>query len=224
MKNETLDNVLSKLISNVLFNIHTIQPGKIDAYYGHTERKARVIPLVKLLDDKNNSYQIDPIDNVPVIFPSASSFNLLFPLKKDDPCLLLFSEVPLGNYLQGSGKVVDADDSNKFELANCICVPGLSGFRNVPNASTKIEIGDDDSITLETTTGKLKIEKTGNITFDDGTEPMVLGTVFDTWITSVLISIFNGHTHSSPAGGSTGTPSSPLTAPINYLSTFIKGK
>lgn len=220
---ENIVDVFNQWFDSRLNNVHTILPGKIEEYLGHTERKARVKPLVKLKTLKNESISINPIDNVPVIFPSSGNFNMLWPLQKGDGCLLLFSESPIGNFLNSTLEQ-DSDSLDRFALEDCICIPGLHSFKNVPTAKSKIEVGDDDSITFETTLGKIKIEPSGNIIFDDGTEPMVLGTTFDNWITSILISIFNAHTHSSPAGGSTGTPSSPLTPPINYLSTFIKGK
>ena len=223
--NKDISRVLNEWFDNKLFEIHTVLPGKFVSYEGHNTRKSRVQPLITMRDDKNDTYRIDPIDNVPVIFPSNSKFNFLFPIRPNDGCLLLFSEVSIGNYLNSRGNIVDPDDNNKFDLTDCIAIPGLWSFNNIPSSTTiSIEIGDDDSITLETSLGKMKIESSGNITFDDGREPYVLGTALNTWITTVLLTIFNAHTHSSPAGGSTGTPSTPLTAPTNYLSNFIKGK
>lgn len=224
MKNQNMPNILQKFKDSMFFNIHTILPGKI-VTYDDTQKKAKIQVLVKLKDTENNVYNIDPIDGVPVIFPISAGFELKYPLKKDDGCLLLFSEAPIGNYLVGSGMiVVDADDAGRFELTDCIAIPGLFQFSSIPAPTAKIEIETSGNIIIESTAGKIKIEPSGAITLDDGTEAYVLGNVLDTWITSVLISIFNAHTHSSPAGGSTGTPSSPLTPPINYLSTFIKGK
>lgn len=222
---ESINNVFDTFLDSRLEDIHTILPGEIVSYQGHNERKATVKPLVKLRTHLNKISEIQPIDSVPVIFPSTKQFNFLFPLNKGDGVLLLFSEAGIGNYL-ASTTVQDADDLRRFDLSDCIAIPGMWSFKNTPtNTNTNIEIGDDGSILLESTLGKIKIEASGNITMDDGTEPFVLGTTLDTWITATLLTIFNAHTHTSASPGSpTSTPSSPLTPPINYLSNFIKGK
>jgi hypothetical protein len=225
---ENINDAFNLFFDNKLTNVHTIIPGQIEEYQGHTERKARVKPLVKLKTINNKSISINPIDNVPVIFPSANSFNLLFPLNKGDGCLLLFSESPIGNFL-GSANEQESDSLVRFSLTDCIALVGLHSFRNVPNAQTKIEIGDDFSITLETTTGKIKIETSGNITFDDGTEPYMLGTTwksaYDTYM-NVVASITPGNEAANAAALSAIKAAAIvlLTQHTSILSNFIKGK
>jgi len=128
-------------------NIHTMIPGKIESYSGHTERKAKVKPLVRLRAVNGEELDIPPIDNVPVIFPSSGTFSLLYPLKKGDGCLILFSEVGIGAYLKGKVEVT-ADSLSKFALTDAICIPGLWSFRNVPNSTSTIEITDSGNIEL----------------------------------------------------------------------------
>jgi len=73
--------------------------------------------------------------------------------------------------------------------------------------------------------GKLKYEGT-LIDLLGATESFVKGDTFNTWLISTLLVAFNTHTHSGVTSGpsSTGTPSTVLTSPINYLSTKIKGE
>lgn len=225
---ENIVDIFNQFFENKLNNIHTILPGQIEAYQGHTERKATVKPLVKLKTINNKLIQINPIDNVPVIFPSANSFNLLFPVNKGDGCLLLFSESPIGNYLNSANEQ-DANDLSRFSLTDCIAIVGLHSFKNVPEAQTSIEIGDDYSITLETTLGKIKIETSGNITFDDGTESFMLGntwkTAYDTYM-NVVAAITPGNEAANAAALSAikAAAITLLTQHASILSTFIKGK
>lgn len=142
-----LSRVLNEWLDNKLFEIHTCIPGKFVSY-SSSERKAKVQPLVKPRDNKNDTFQIDPIDNVPVIFPGTNNFNLLFPISNGDGCLILFSETSIGNFLNGTGDVVDADDSNRFELTDCIAIPGLWGFKNIPSPTNKIELNNAGKITI----------------------------------------------------------------------------
>ena len=230
---ETLENWLD----DQLFDVHTMIPGQILNYEGHTTRKATVQPQVKLRNRFNKIVDIQPITDVPVMFPSSSNFNMLFPLNRGDGVLLLFAESGIGNFLNSTNEIVDADDLNRFELTDCIAIPGLWSFKNTPIVTvndndfyisyqnSKIQIvKDTGEIIIENAAGKVKITAAGEFIMLDGTEPMVLGTVFDTWVTSILLTLYNAHTHSIPAGGSTNPPSVPLTPPINYLSTLIKGK
>ena len=194
-------------------------------------------------DYKNNLYQIDPIDNVPVVLPCAAGFELKFLIQKGDGCLLVFSEMPLGNYLNIKGQLntVDADDMTKFDLTDCIAIPGLYPFSKVPTPNNYIEIDDSDNITIQsdtgsilqqTTSGKVEVDSAGNIVFNDGTESYVLGDSFETAMTTV-INLLIGHTHDVigvQAGASTITSSvsaalAALSNPVTgNLSTQIKGK
>lgn len=62
------------------------------------------------------------------------------------------------------------------------------------------------------------------------TEPFVLGTTLDTWITGTLKTIFDAHIHTTTATVGLGAPgvisppTAPLTAPSNHLSTKIFGE
>lgn len=238
-------NMLFKFRDDMLFNIHTIQPGKI-VTFDQIQKKAKVQPLIKLKDTRNNIYSVDPIDNVPVVFPIVAGFELKFPLTKDDGCLLFFSELPLGNYLNIGGDLimVDADDANKFELTDCIAIPGLYPFKKVPTPSNAIEVDENNnfiiktdlgsitidqtgSILLETTVGKMEIDTAGNITFNDGTEAYVLGTSHQT----ALLALTTAIAGITPAGSSAGNITSIQTAFATFagtlatmLSTQIKGK
>lgn len=190
MKKENIDEVMSLWLANKLDNVHTVLPGQIVNYEGHTTRKAEVKVMLKLRNVHNKIVEISPIKNVPVIFPCTKNFNILFPLKKNDGCLLLFSESAIGDFLlNANNTAIEAEDLNRFDLSDCICIPGLYSFTNNPDVSSlnstdfwiqfqnaTINIIDStNEIILKTTTGKIKIESSGAITFDDGTESYVLG-------------------------------------------------
>lgn len=228
MKQENINEVFNLWFNNKLDGVHTILPGQIVNYEGHSTRKAEVKVMVKLRNCHNQIIEIAPIKNVPVIFPSTKNFNLLFPLQKNDGCLLVFSESSIGNFLlNATNNALEADDLNRFDMSDCICIPGLWSFPNVPNKDTGIliEITDTDKIIMKSNLGKIEIANSGSITFDDGTESFVKGNVLDTWFTAFMIAL-NSHTHSgvTVGGGSTGSPNAAFTAPSNWLSTDIKGK
>lgn len=210
MKEETVD-IFDKWISSVLDDVHTIIPGQIVQYYGHTQRKAKVKLMVKLRNVNNQIVEIQPIDDVPVIFPGTKSFSFLFPLNKGDGVLVLFSEASIGAFLSGN-VVADADDLNRFNLTDAIAIPGLWSFKNVPQSTTHIiELNAAGQLEISGTTLKLKA----------GTQSFIKG---DAFLTELLVA-FNAHTHPE-TGSTTGTPTTPWTI-TNFptsKSTVIKGE
>ena len=174
-----LEQVLSMWFDNRLDNVHTCIPAVIETYSGHAERKAKVKPMIKLRTSKNRVISIPPIENVPVIFPSSSNFNMLYPLQKGDGVLLLVSEMSLGNFLNATNEQ-EADDMNRFALTDCIAIPGLWSFPNVPTAPEndtdffltfqdfKLQVKDNTNLMLLQDKDGNKVETTATgIKFND---------------------------------------------------------
>jgi hypothetical protein len=151
-KEGTVD-ILDIWLQSRLKDVHTVLPGTIEVYYGHSQRKARVKVGVQTRTKKDTRLTIPPIDNVPVMFPSSQGFKFLFPLKKGDGCLILFSEEGIGAWLKGRTEVA-ADSLAKFSLTDAICVPGLWSFKNVPNEEK----------------GSIIVDDQGNININQGTK------------------------------------------------------
>jgi len=236
---EDLSEILDIWLDSRLRRVHTILPGKI-VEYDYTTRKAKVKPLIKMKMRDNTNLSIDPIDNVPVLIYGTNKANIYIPIKKDDGVLLLFSESPMGNYLNSTTEQ-EADDLRRFNLADCIAIPGLWSFKSVPTApdngndffinfqDAKITIKDKtNDIIIETTTGKIKIEKSGNITFNDGTESYVKGNTLANALLALCTTISTA-TSGTPAQNAAGietikTAFSTFNAQINnFKSTQIKG-
>jgi len=159
---ENIVDIMDMWLDGRLDDLHTIIPGEIVEYSGHKERNAKVQPLIKIRTSLNKVVQIDPIENVPVMFPSSSAFNMLYPLKKGDGVLLVFSESSIGNFLSQGG-IQEADDANRFDLTDCIAIPGLYSFKKVPDIKA-----DDAGFILQFQDTKIIIEdKTNNFIIED---------------------------------------------------------
>lgn len=84
-------------------------------------------------------------------------------------------------------------------------------------------------ICLNETDGEMLIDADTITLIDKSTEPFVLGTKLNSWLTNFVTSIFNSHTHlvtvdPSTHAGATVTPLPIGTAPTDILSTKIMGK
>jgi len=176
--------VMDTWFKNRTDGMHTCIPGKILKYYGHEKRKAKVEPMVKIRTVHNKLIKIEPIDGVPVIFPSSGKFSMLFPLSEGDGCELRFSESSIGNFLNSTGDVVDADDIRRFNLSDCICTPGLWSFNKIPFVPE-----NDNDFFLSFEDAIIKITKTTNlISFKDKD-----GNKFETTQTGMAVKDKNGN-------------------------------
>ena len=140
---ESIVTAMQNFLDSRLLDFHTTIPGKILSYNTSTE-KATVQPLVRLQRKVNQeiiTVEIPPIENVPVMKMSTSTFILKFPIKKNDGCALFFSEVGIGNFINGTGEIVDPDDLSRFSLTDAFCIPGLWG-KNIPKGTPTIELTD----------------------------------------------------------------------------------
>jgi len=189
MSSKTMLDTLNIWLKSKFDDVHTIIPGEIISYEGASTRKAKVKPLVKIKTSKNKIVSILPIDNVPVIFPGTKKASILFPLEKGDGVLLLFSEAAIGNFLASIGEQ-DADDNSRFQLTDCIAIPGLWSFPSAPittaNNNDFYIMYENAKIQIAKNTNDINISGIGNLTFLDGTEPFVKGTTYQTEFTTFM--------------------------------------
>lgn len=201
---ETFVDVMDAWLASRLRDVHTVLPGIIESYAGHTERKAKVKVQVKFRTKKGEELSVPPIDNVPVIFPSSNKFNLLFPLSKGDGCLIIFAEEGIGEFLAGTSEV-SADSLARFSLTDAICIPGLFAFKQVPgSAPGTIEIDNDGNININNGTNGAARQNDATL-HDAITDP-----AFWIWFSAV------------GTGSGAGPPPSSLTGKINAGSSKVK--
>ena len=196
-----------------LTDIHTIMPGQIESY-DEQKRKAEVKPLIKVKMFNNADVEIKNISNVPVIFPGSNDFNILFPLKKGDGVLLLFAESGIGKFLS-SGNVSEADSQHKFQLADCIAIPGLWAFPKVPQDKSYIKYKEDGSIEIKSNKGKIKIDGTTDIEINGNSKNFVTHAELTQSLNTFLIAL-NAHTHTC------ASPGSPSSAPVTSMTLNIE--
>ena len=139
--NEKLRETLDEWLAVEFSAIHTALPGRITAYSGHKHRRATVVPCVRPHLPCGEVVEIQPIYDVPVIMPCTAEAGVLLPIKAGSGVLLLFTEAGMGNYLAGrTVQTVDADDTTRFSLHDCVAIPGLYPFNAVPQTT----VADDE--------------------------------------------------------------------------------
>ncbi len=127
---------------NTMVMLHTMLPG-IVVSYDESTRTAVVQPAIY-----DGAEAMEPIEDVPVLFPRGGGFRLVFPLVKGDEVEIRFSKVDPARFLV-TGEVSKADNVRRgglygFAVPASISDTLLSGITSVANS---IHIGLDDGST-----------------------------------------------------------------------------
>lgn len=226
-------DVLHDFVEMKLKDVHTMLPGRILSYEGHSTRKAEVEVAVRMPTTNGEMIEIPPIQNVPVVFPSTSTASLLLPVKAGDGVLLCFSEVGIGKYLEGEATgSVNADSLARFSTTDCIAIPGLFNNAAVPELEvtpseddftitqgTSTIVVKSDSIVIENGSTKIEVDPNGKVLVDassvelnGNSKTFVTHTELSTAITTFM-TLLNAHVHTSTAPT---TPTSPPNVPMIF--------
>ncbi len=132
--------------------LNTSLPGIIKSYDPAT-RTATVQPAMKRTTVDGKTPRRPLLLDVPVIFPYSGVQGITFPLKEETPCLLVFSQRSLDDWVTTREEDV-VTDARLHDINDAFCIPGP----NSPDAATpkdafqinwdKIWIGDIDSAAL----------------------------------------------------------------------------
>ena len=133
MRTPYFSDLIEDIVNNYLSELHTSLPARI-VTYDHATQNASVLPLIKrrYFDAGNNTdglVDMPIIEGVPVIFPSANTGILTFPIKQGDIVLLVFCERSIDNWVFSDGsEPVDPQDLRKHNYSDAFCIPGLYPF------------------------------------------------------------------------------------------------
>lgn len=151
-------DIINNAIQANLNIVHTALPGIIKSY-DPTTNKATVQPALNR-NYLSGEMALPVLQNVPVMFPGGSNFNITFPINEGDYVLLLFSERSIDLWKSVGGQVTPKDP-RKFDLSDAIAIPGLQPFngdfsnRNnddftINFGGSTISIGPDGGIQIKT--------------------------------------------------------------------------
>src|SRR5574344_2197790 len=105
---------LDTYFETAMTGVHTSLPGKIVSY-DNEKHRAQVKPAIRLLMSNGIQIEMPELMDVPVMFPSAKSFDLAFPLEKDDGVMLIFQEQEISAWKEEEKQAVSATAS-RFSL------------------------------------------------------------------------------------------------------------
>lgn len=135
---------MSEHAGSVLRDVHTSLPGIVKSYSA-TSQTATVQPAIQREID--GEYETLPqIPNVPVVWPAAGGFAIVFPLVPGDSVWLMFSESAWAQY-RSSGQVSRPGDLTRHSLSYPVAYPfsrtAIAGAGARIVAPSPISVGDD---------------------------------------------------------------------------------
>lgn len=119
----SMNAALDAYLENALFAVHTSLPALV-VKYDEKKHRAQVKPAVRVLMTNGVKIELPELVDVPVMFPSAASFDLEFPLDKDDPVMLVFMEQEISAWKNGDKKP-ESKTASRFNLDSAIALPGM---------------------------------------------------------------------------------------------------
>jgi hypothetical protein len=154
----TLGSAITNSVLYQLMNVHTSFPAQIVSY-DYTKKRASVQPLI---DKKYTDGVVQPmpiLNNVPVVFPTASGFSMTYPVNPGDYCLVSCCERSISDWLT-SGNQGPPSDPRRLDLSDGVAIMGLQPFSNPIPASNNTDF------VLSYNGSSITIDGNGNIILD----------------------------------------------------------
>jgi hypothetical protein len=126
----SLAQVIQLALDRRCANLHVAVPARVERY-DSAKQQIDAQPLVKdrYTDDEDEvqTERLPVVTNVPLVFPGAGPWAVVFPVAVGDTVLLVFSDASLDVWLAQGGEV-DPLDMRRHHLSDAVAIPGLRPF------------------------------------------------------------------------------------------------
>lgn len=219
--------------------IWTAIPGIVQSF-NPTAKTCVIKPAIKAIvfakDGTATDVALPLLLDCPVFFPSGGGCTLTFPIAVGDECLVVFSSRCIDAWWFSSGVQVQAE-MRMHDLSDGFAFVGVSSLPNVQsNISTSaVQLRSNDGaayVSINPTSHEIDVVTSGNIIANAATATITAPTMTlngNVQVNGNLIasgnmsdlngahgsisglrSVYNGHSHTDPQGGSTGLPSATI--------------
>lgn len=135
-------------INDTLMDLHTAMPAIIISY-NHENRTVKAQPAIKRVFSDGfgvvGAINLPPCIDVPVVFPSGGGYELTFPVKAGDECLLVFAERCIDGWYS-SGDTSPPMDYRHHDLSDAFAIVGVKSLANKKPAKTDgVRLGSDNN-------------------------------------------------------------------------------
>lgn len=177
LKQPSLYDVLKKLQTSMLINLHCVKIGQIQTYNATTFSASIQIMWKRVMADGTTApYPI--LVNCPVVTMQGGGASLQFPIAAGDQCLVMFADRNIDSWFQNGGAQAPFD-GRLHDISDAVAIVGLNY-----SASTAIAPISSTEARLILSDGTTKIGlKSGKITIQNATQN--LGTVLNSFMSTV---------------------------------------
>jgi hypothetical protein len=215
----TISESLSRIIDAALSGVNSGLPAKVLSYNKDDQTVEVEIQHVDKIEkdglDDPVERGVEPLPDVPVLFPRSGVFSITWPLKKGDDIFLVFSQRSTEEwYLKSGDGAIDPKDKRRHDLSDAFAIPGPPTDKTKLKAhavsdselilahdnGTRLILGDDNKISLET--------DRVNIGSKSASNPAAVGSVVKSQILAIQVKV-------DAMGTILGLPPLVLTGEIN---------
>ena len=203
-----LTDLIRSIKEDIFRSLNSVKIGKIFSF-DQVKKTAQIQLLFKRsLTDKTVSYPV--LVDCPVFTLQGGGGSLRMPIKKGDPCLVLFADRNIDNWYSAGAEAAPAN-SRCHDIADGIALVGL-------NSLADSMANYDDNVNLT-------IPATKKLVVDGGASAEILGTAALALISELnaFITSFNSHTHSGVTTGLGASGAPVVTIASKTGTTKLKG-
>lgn len=200
-RNISMVDALNEFVDNKIYGLNTAIPCKVELY-NSDQKTVDVKPVLKpRIVSEDLEMELPVIKNVPVMFPQTSEFILSFPIKKEDYCLVIFSQRSISEW-KSQGGMVSPILRTHHHLSDGFALFGVQPISQGMTAKA-------DSLNIDFKGVFLEIDDSGNVNIGGslvtkinlglGGEPVLKG--------DAAVDAFSAHVHTGNLGAPTSPPS-----------------
>lgn len=119
-------------IESKLMDVHTALPAIIISFDAST-RTVTAQPTIQRVFSEGEGLEgatnLPPCVDVPVVFPMGGGYELTFPIKAGDECLLMFAERCIDGWFE-SGQPTQPNDFRQHDLSDAFAIVGVRSLAN----------------------------------------------------------------------------------------------
>jgi Phage protein Gp138 N-terminal domain len=161
----SLEDVIMAGIDDRMLDVHTALPGKVQSYNKSRQSVDVILQVHRQIPTSDGGYVAQAyavVPDVPVCFPAAGGMIFTLPVKKDDFCLVVFSEASLAAWRQ-RGEPGDPGDPARHHLSGAIALMGMRPIAKVIQGldENNLILGKEgvDNAQLEITSSEIHLGK-----------------------------------------------------------------
>lgn len=143
-------NLQELLVDNFNYqtaNMYTSIPGVVISVDSLEEQRITVQPTVNMRSaDGIDVTERPPILNVPLHMPVTREGGLTYPISPGTPVYLIFSMRGLQNWKRGNGSPAAPSDIRRFDVRDCVAIPGIYPFSEARNQNRSLSHSVDDVV------------------------------------------------------------------------------